>query len=261
VKPQTLKTTNRPDYSAKRRAFTRTELVAVLAAMALLVGIAWPVLANNRERSARLVCLSNLRSIGQALQIWDTEHEGRFPWRTPWCEGGTAQPAFVQCVEPPPSWYTGGLQHRAWFQWFCLSNELRTPKILACPSDTARLAAESWTTDPGGFLRPNSLNLAISYFIALDTYGTDPNEVIVGDRNLKAIFGFGSGCSSGLNYNGGLPSGYSGPWIDDKLHRASGNFLFIDGSVEELSGFGWYSRWSAVNGGRDNGVAHFQFPQ
>ena len=46
---------------------TRLELVAVLASLALVAALAFPVLANTRQRSDRVVCISNLQRIGQAF--------------------------------------------------------------------------------------------------------------------------------------------------------------------------------------------------
>jgi len=56
-------------------AFTRLDLAMVLAALGLLSGIAWPVLAGNKQRSEQVSCLGNLRQIGRAVQLWGSDHD------------------------------------------------------------------------------------------------------------------------------------------------------------------------------------------
>src|SRR6266498_4784980 len=60
--------------------FTRVELVAVLAALALLVVVALPALATSGSRSKSVICANNLSRIGQAFTMWASEHGDHFPW-------------------------------------------------------------------------------------------------------------------------------------------------------------------------------------
>jgi prepilin-type N-terminal cleavage/methylation domain-containing protein/prepilin-type processing-associated H-X9-DG protein len=54
----------------QRRAFTLIELLVVVAIISLLVSILLPSLSAARENARRLKCSTNLRSIGQASQIY-----------------------------------------------------------------------------------------------------------------------------------------------------------------------------------------------
>ena len=216
-------------------------------------------LRAKAERSLRVLCVNNLRLAGQAYQQWGTEHAGQLPWRTLWCEGGTMPTAAVNCPGSPPPWLAGGLNNNCWFQWSWLSNEMRSPKILACPSDSQRNPAENWGSGADGFLTVNHLNLAVSYFIGLDVFGTDRRGVISGDRNVRFTLG-GGACSSGVRYNGSLNFVPNSTGIGTGLHVEAGNFLFTDGSVEELSSQGFASRWVSMNPGDDGGTSHFLTP-
>jgi prepilin-type processing-associated H-X9-DG protein len=100
-----------------------------------------------------------------------------------------------------------------------MSNELSTPKLLICPSDT-RVAAKDFGL---GFSITN-----LSYFLSLDAEETYPGMFLSGDRNL----------TNGLPIQNGIlvlppnrPVGFT-----HELHNGQGNIALADGSVQ-----GWTS--------------------
>ena len=60
-------------------AFARMELLAVIAVVFLLLGLAVSALAHNRQLSARVICLNNLRQIGISTQLYIQDHSSRYP--------------------------------------------------------------------------------------------------------------------------------------------------------------------------------------
>ncbi|MCX6345743.1 MAG: prepilin-type N-terminal cleavage/methylation domain-containing protein, partial [Armatimonadetes bacterium] len=63
----------------KRRGFTIIELLSVIAIIAILASILFPVFARVRERARKSGCASNLRQISVSLNLYAQEHGGRFP--------------------------------------------------------------------------------------------------------------------------------------------------------------------------------------
>ncbi len=59
----------------ERRGFTLIELLVVIAVIALLMAILLPALNVAREQGRRTACLSNMRQVGVALMLYQTEYE------------------------------------------------------------------------------------------------------------------------------------------------------------------------------------------
>ena len=64
----------------RNRAFTLTELLVVLATLALLAAVVLPALAKSGDNSTRMVCLNNLRQLGTALNLYTGENQDYLPW-------------------------------------------------------------------------------------------------------------------------------------------------------------------------------------
>ncbi len=63
----------------KQRGFTLIELLVVVAIIAILASILFPVFARARERARASQCMSNLRQIGLALQMYLQTTSGSWP--------------------------------------------------------------------------------------------------------------------------------------------------------------------------------------
>ena len=63
------------------RAFTRIELLATCAALALVAVLALPVFASTRAHSDRVGCFNNLRQLGLAALKYADENDSAFPSR------------------------------------------------------------------------------------------------------------------------------------------------------------------------------------
>lgn len=64
-----------------RRASTLLEVLLVAGVLGLLAAIIFPVFGRAREMARRANCVSNLRQIGLAMQMYEQDHNSRLPFR------------------------------------------------------------------------------------------------------------------------------------------------------------------------------------
>ena len=60
-------------------AFTLIELLVVMAIVALLAAVLLPVISKAKEQGRATACLSNLRQVGLALQMYTQDNNNRLP--------------------------------------------------------------------------------------------------------------------------------------------------------------------------------------
>lgn len=63
----------------KSTGFTLVELMIVIAIIAILASILVPNLVRAKSRSQLTGCQSNLRNLGNALEMYNVDYTGRYP--------------------------------------------------------------------------------------------------------------------------------------------------------------------------------------
>jgi prepilin-type processing-associated H-X9-DG protein len=187
------------------RAFTRRDLVVVIAILVLLAAVLIPVVMAAHRRVLRIECVDNLKQITLACRDWEGQNDNYYPMQLSVTNGGAREMVT-----------TGDVAHC--FQ--VMSNELISPKYLICPADRKHFQAANWTTDFN--------NSHISYFLNPDASEAYPQQIMSGDDNLAVN---GVPVKSGLLL---LPTNAEISWTVER-HGHVGNLSFADGSVVEES--------------------------
>lgn len=229
----------------QRRAFTLIELLVVIAIIAILAALLLPALAGAKRHALSIRCVSQLKQIGVAFQVWSLDRNNRYPMLVPVSEGG-ALPAggFLTAADTVKVYQV-------------MSNELQTPRILVCPADQRRARTNFVSAGPGADFTDNN---SVSYFVGGNYGGVnqgasasrqrrpggpwDPLTFLSGDRNIydAAHANFAAhpyGCSPALApvaLGDTFGANASAPGWTLKVHRQRGNVLLNDGSAHRFSG-------------------------
>src|SRR6185436_6698557 len=157
---------------SKLTAFTLIELLVVIAIIAILASLLLPALARAKARAQRISCTSSLKQVGIAHRLYSGDHSDRFAFAVKQIDGG------VSDKNP----YNAGDVYRV------MSNELVSPKILACNSDTGRQKAGDFlntaSTQSFGKGAADADEGSLSYFVGIDADETQPQTLLSGDRNI-----------------------------------------------------------------------------
>jgi prepilin-type N-terminal cleavage/methylation domain-containing protein/prepilin-type processing-associated H-X9-DG protein len=68
-----------PAFTLTRSGFTLIELLVVIAIIATLAAILFPVFAQAREKARQTSCLSNMKQLGLAFEMYKQDYDGIYP--------------------------------------------------------------------------------------------------------------------------------------------------------------------------------------
>jgi prepilin-type N-terminal cleavage/methylation domain-containing protein len=191
------------------RGFTIVELLIVIAIISFIAALLLPALSGAKAKGKEADCISRLKQIGVGYRLWANDNDGYFPWHIDISKGGTAPTADLI------DWTD---HYRA------ISNELVTPKVVACPGDDRKKQHDQWATLDG--------NRHISYFLGLDANESKPQSILAGDAD---IMGGNGGGADDLKWNTYVGTSIDAEFIEGRRHGRQGYIVLSDGSVHHTS--------------------------
>lgn len=232
----------------QKKAFTLIELLVVIAIIAILAAMLLPALAAAKRKAQRISCVNNLKEASLAFRIWEGDNGDKYPQAVSTAQGGAQE--VLEHGSTSTSGVIGGFGIANCF--LVMSNELSTPKILNCPSDSRTIAPNSPATNfeqlvnysAGSATAPPQGNATtiqyISYFVSGDAAEANPQMLLMGDYNVGVSVGTTAAVTNGLgtqNWWGGTLTGNNGDWGWTGLtgHLKAGNAAITDGSVQQLT--------------------------
>ena len=63
-----------------QRGFTLVELLVVMATIATLAALLFPIFGSVREKARQTACISNLHQIGVAIEMYTQDYDSRYPY-------------------------------------------------------------------------------------------------------------------------------------------------------------------------------------
>jgi len=227
-----------------RAGFTLTEMLIVIAIIALLTAIILPVLGIVRGRAHETTCQSNLKQLGLAFQQYASDNNRRYPYAAnyqAWGNGGSwvagTNMSATAGIQPPydPTGSTADVEKGAIYPY------VKEPKVFYCPGNV-----------DGDIKRQSySMNCAIS--LIHDVRLREPSAIVLlvdEDKPNDGWFFAWNTTGSPVNSTDAL----------SLAHNGGGNLLFCDGHVKKYTNQAFIlndSPEGLANKARQTGIPRF----
>lgn len=186
---------------ARREAFTLLELLAVIGIIAALAALLLTAVSSAKTKSRQTACFNNLHQIGLGFTTFAMDQDGKYPMDVPAHLGGSMQYNKSNLIADTSL-------SRDYHHFAALSNQVKNPRVMVCPTDKQRVPAESYA---------NFYGANLSYWVNTKATPHSTASMLAGDWNLQS-----ASTADGVEVFD----------FDNEGHRRKGSVLFADGRVE-----------------------------
>lgn len=229
----------------KQKAFTLVELLTVIAIISILAGILVPVVGSARAKGRTAGCISNLRQIGIAFQLFAISNHDSLPCG--YYRGSSAELMWDEAISPylqrDFANESGGAQ-----------NITAGTEVFACPADepSTGAARRSYSMAKGVAATSDADKSDNKIGLRLASIPDRANTLLVTDRSASSNYVGAFAC-----WDIGGPNTQISGGLGRELHNNRFNYLYIDGHVstrrpEDTVGAGSMSSpkgmWTTIQG-------------
>jgi prepilin-type N-terminal cleavage/methylation domain-containing protein len=237
-------------------AFTLIELLVVIAIIAILAAMLLPALKSAKEKAQRTACLSDMKQMGLALNMYLTDNQDYMPWPN-WGNDGDAPAGWLYHPDPNtpdslsgtlpnvmanwPTYRVANLKTGTFWQY------LQHPDVFICPVFATMVVGTQGPAPQFNWLgyanklSSYCMNGAAAYFPSLspaNTYGYRTCKasqiwsslcIVMWEPDGRPGHGNDDGYNDGSNY----PDLSEG--VSTSLHTKGANTLSIGGNANMMS--------------------------
>jgi prepilin-type processing-associated H-X9-DG protein/prepilin-type N-terminal cleavage/methylation domain-containing protein len=206
-----------------RGAFTLVELLVVIGIIAILISLLMPALSRAREQARAIVCMSNLRQLGVALQMYMKDQGAVLPQDITYSSQVTSSNGIY--------WYQFLDQSEPEIN---LPKYVTTKKVLSCPKMFPADNAGTYGMIHGHGSDPRDILMTMPAYAKFSFRGTRMLKI---DRptDFALLFDTTSNLSS-FKLGQGSPGWFADRYLNDPnvwlAHGNTANALFADLHVE-----------------------------
>jgi prepilin-type N-terminal cleavage/methylation domain-containing protein len=233
----------------QKSAFTLIELLVVIAIIAILAAMLLPALSAAKRKAQKINCVNNMRQISLSFKEWEGDNNDQFPMNVHTNVGGALECVQSQNANSANSANVGiGMA----MPFLVMSNQLSTPKVVYCTSDNGKNLTTNFDN--------NFTTANVSYFVDGDASDSDPQAILIGDRNIDTGTTGTTSIGSKVNVKVPLSATQTYSWDNSSLHLGSGNLALCDGSVQQVSTGQMSATLLTAGNSLPNGYGYFNFP-
>jgi len=205
------------------RGFSLIELLIVIAIIAILAGLCFPVFSRAREKGRTTACASNLKQIYLAAEMYSQDHDGLLP------------PAMADAPLTPPYPPPTGFDVR--LSWFTrMSPYLQNREVLACKEARKAFDAPYQGNLYGGLQVNYGQHEVFDYLAGIDAVADPAGLPLYADSTIHRFYRTANGQARVAYANAPWPvfptPELRADAVGHERHSGGSNLCYCDGHVK-----------------------------